>query len=86
MFEIEFDGIKWLIEPDSLLTDELNLVALDLGWYALHTAIEPGVEVKAAAIALRIIQRHPRYSDLRLADVIDCPEAERQPLPEELVA
>lgn len=81
MFDIEFQGEQFTIDPDSLVADEWVQVAFELGAFAMRTGIEPDVEVKAAAVALIVLRRHPARAALAFAALVAAPDVERAPSP-----
>ena len=77
MFDIEFRGALHTVDPVSLVVDEWTQVAVELGAFAMRTGIEPDVEVKAAAVALIVLRRDPRYGALPFAELVDAPDVVR---------
>ena len=81
MFEIEFRDGRYPVDPDTLVTDEWTQVALELAEFAMRTGIEPDTDVKAAAVALIVLRRLPRFADLAFSALVDAPDVERAPSP-----
>lgn len=80
MFDIEFNGEAHTIDPGSLVADEWQQVALELGAFALSTGVEPDVEVKAAAVALVVLRRLPAHAGLPFSALVEAPSLHEQPL------
>lgn len=81
MFQVEFDGEVITIDPASLVPEEWSQVALELGGFALRTGIEPDVEVKAAAVALVVLRRHPSRAGLSFSALVVAEDVTPAPSP-----
>ena len=78
MFQIDFRNDLYAVDPDSLVHDEWNQVAIELGTFAMRTGIEPDLEVKAAAVALIVVRRDPRFGSLPFSEFVEAPDVQRE--------
>ena len=49
--------------------------------FAMRTGVDPDVEVKSAAVALIVLRRLPQFGALPFSELVDAPDAVRQPSP-----
>lgn len=71
MFEIEYAGKIYKIDPESLMPEEMGQLGLDQCTYVLSAGVEPDAEVKAALVALQVLRRQPQLSTLEIEDIIE---------------